>query len=437
VSAAVPPHVALATTLAPIEPARDTAPAAVRTGASGSAGSAPVARERLLSLDVFRGMTVAGMLLVNNPGSWAAIYPPLEHAAWHGWTPTDLIFPFFLFIVGITTQLSLGARRAQGASDGAVLRALLRRGALIFLLGLALSAFPFFQWGTIQGVADPSFGERVLYRLEHLRVMGVLQRIGLAYLVAGVLTLRTTLKQQVVVLAAILYGYWVAMTLITVPGTDLPGLFLLGQPGQTLDAWLDRAILTPAHLWAGGGGLRDPEGLLSTLPAAGTVMLGNLAGRWIGRRERPLPERLSGLFAAGAIAMMLGLMWHWSFPINKSLWTSSYVLFTGGTAAVALATIMWLVDFQRVTGWTKPFVVYGVNPMLAFLGSGVMARMIYSILKVDVDGRPVALQKAMHDALFASWLPPRDASLAFALAFVGVWLAILWVCYRRNIIFKV
>jgi predicted acyltransferase len=240
-----------------------------------------------------------------------------------------------------------------------------------------------------------------------------------------------------VILAAILYGYWLAMTVVTVPGTDLPGLFLLDHPGQTLDAWVDRTILTPAHLWAGGGGLRDPEGLLSTLPAAGTVMLGNFAGRWIGQRERSLSERLSGLFAVGAIAMTFGLMWHWVFPINKSLWTSSYTLFTGGTAAVTLATVMWVVDQQRVRGWTKPFVVYGVNPMLAFLGSGIMARMIYSILKVDADGKRVALQKAMHDTLFASWLAPRDASLAFALAFVGFWLAVLWACHRRNIIFKV
>ena len=437
--AALPPG-ALAATLAPAEaPPRPpaTAPSPTDAGTPRAAMPAPRARERLLSLDVFRGMTVAGMLLVNNPGSWGAIYPPLAHAEWHGWTPTDLIFPFFLFIVGITTQLSLGARRAQGAGDGAILGALLRRGAMIFLLGLALSAFPFFQWGEIRGLPDASFVDRVVYRLEHLRIMGVLQRIGLAYIVAGLLTLKTTLKQQVIILAVILYGYWLAMTVLPVPGTDTIGLFLLGEPGHTLDAWLDRVILTPAHLWAGGGGLRDPEGLLSTLPAAGTVMLGNFAGRWIGRREHGLAERLNGLFAAGAIAMMFGLMWHWVFPINKSLWTSSYVLFSGGMAAVALATIMWLVDVHRYSGWTRPFVIYGVNPTLAFLGSGLMARMIYSILKVDVDGRPVALQKAIYDAAFASWLAPRNASLAFALAFVGLWLGILWIAWRRNFIFKV
>ncbi|MDF1502997.1 DUF5009 domain-containing protein [Roseisolibacter sp. H3M3-2] len=422
----------MSATLAPPAPAREATPPAPR-----AAAPPPRAKERLLSLDVFRGMTVAGMLLVNNPGSWAAIYPPLAHAEWHGWTPTDLIFPFFLFIVGITTELSLGARRAQGATTGTLVRQLVRRGALIFLFGLALSAFPFFQWGEIRGLPDPSFLDRVAYRFEHLRIMGVLQRIGLAYIVAGLLTLRTTVKQQVVVLAALLYGYWLAMTLLPVPGTDTIGLFLLGEPGHTLDAWLDRTLLTPAHLWAGGGGLRDPEGLLSTLPAAGSVMLGTLAGRWIGRRDHGLPERLNGLFAAGALAMMFGLMWHWVFPINKSLWTSSYTLFTAGTAAVTLATVMWTVDVHRYAGWTRPFVWFGVNPMLAFIGSGIMARLIYSILKVDVGGRPVALQKAVHDALFASWLSPRNASLAFALSFVGFWGALLWVAWRRNVVFKV
>lgn len=421
-------------TLPPLAPERPDAPPARPTAAPSTPRPA---RERLLSLDVFRGLTVAGMLLVNNPGSWAAIYPPLAHAEWHGWTPTDLIFPFFLFIVGITTELSLGARRARGDDHGAIVRQVLKRGGLIFLFGLLLNAFPFFQWGAVDGVADASFGDRVLYRLEHLRVMGVLQRIGLAYILAALLTLQTTLKQQVVILAVILYGYWFAMTLVPVPDSGLFGANVLHRPGATFDAWLDRVLLTPNHLWIGGGGLRDPEGLFSTLPAAASAMLGVLAGRWIGQRERSIHERLSGLFAVGALALTLGLMWHWSFPINKSLWTSSYVLFTAGVACVTLATVMWLVDVHRVAWWTKPFVVYGLNPMLAFLGSGMMARLIYSIFKVDVAGQPVALQKAIYDAAFASWLAPKDASLAFALSFVLVWLGILWVCYRRGIVFRV
>lgn len=425
----------MAATLAPPAPGTDT-PTPARPAPLPAASSVAL-RERLLSLDVFRGMTVAGMLLVNDPGSWAHIYAPLEHAPWHGWTPTDLVFPFFLFIVGITTQLSLGARRAAGAGDGAVVRQIVRRGALIFLFGLALNWFPGFQWGEIKGVADPSFSERVLYRLEHLRVMGVLQRIGLAYLLAGLLTLRTTVRQQLALVGGILVGYWALMALVAVPPTGLPGWRVWDQPGTTLDAWLDRVLLTANHLWVGGEGLRDPEGLLSTLPAVGTAMLGNLAGRWIGRRDVSLAERLNGLSAAGALGMMAGLVWHWVFPINKSLWTSSYVVFTAGLAAVALATCVWVIDVRRVTGWTRPFVVYGTNPMLAFLGSGIVARLLYSMARVNVGGERVSAVEAVYRVLAVPGLDPRAASLAFALLFVGFWYLVLRACWKRGIVFRV
>lgn len=421
-------------------PAPVPAPSSVRPGAAIDApppSAAPRApRERLLALDVFRGMTVAGMLLVNDPGTWSAIYPPLEHAAWHGWTPTDLVFPFFLFIVGITTELSLGARRAAGADRGALVRTVLRRGALIFLFGLALNAFPFFQWGELAGTADPSFLDRVAWRFEHLRVMGVLQRIGLAYVAAGLITLRTGWRGQLTLATAILLGYWALMALAAVPPTHLPGWQVWDTPGTTVDAWLDRVLLTKDHLWVGGGGVRDPEGLLSTVPAIATALLGAIAGRWIGER-RPLAERLAALFAVGALTMMVGLVWHWVFPINKSLWTSSYVVFTAGIAAVTLATVMWLVDAQGVRRGTGFFVDFGLNPMLAFLGSGLMARLIYSVLKVDVGGKRVPLQTAIFEAGYASWLPPRPASLAFALSFVGVWWVVLAWCRRRGIVLKV
>lgn len=275
-------------------------------------------RERLLALDVFRGLTVAGMLLVNNPGSWGAIYPPLEHATWNGWTPTDLIFPFFLFIVGITTHLSLEARRARGDDEGALVRQVVKRGLLIILFGLLLAAFPFVP----------------LSRITEMRFPGVLQRIGVAYLCGGLLAFRTTLKQQVVILAVLLYGYWFAMTLIPVPGRGI-GALLLDDPSASLAAYVDRAVFG-AHLWKSSR-TWDPEGLLSTIPAVGTVILGVMAGRWLAS-PRPLLERLVALLAVGSLCMMAGLMWGWSFPINKSPWTSSYVLFTAGMGAVALAT---------------------------------------------------------------------------------------------------
>jgi predicted acyltransferase len=419
---------------ATLTPERTATPVATYTPPPTSRPS----RERLLSLDVFRGMTIAGMLLVNDPGSWGAIYPPLEHAAWHGWTPTDLIFPFFLFIVGITTHLSLEARRARGDDEGALIRQIVRRGLLIFLAGLLVNGFPFFTWGAVDGIANPSFLERVVDRLYHWRIMGVLQRIGLAYMCAALLCFRTTLKQQVAIAATLLFGYWFAMTLLPVPPNGFLGIDVLHSPSETLAAYFDRLLLDWGkygnHLWVNSL-TWDPEGPFSTIPAVGTAMLGIICGRWISA-PRPLSERLAGMFAVGSIAMMAGLMWNWSFPINKSLWTSSYVLFTAGMAAVALATCMWIIDEHRVTGWTKPFVIYGMNPIVAFVGSGITARLIYSIFKVESNGRPIALQAWIYQTFYASWLAPRNASLLFAITFVLVWFAILWVLYRRRIFVK-
>ena len=378
-------------------------------------------RERLIALDVFRGMTIAGMLLVNNPGSWAAIYPPLEHAPWHGWTLTDLIFPFFLFIVGITTELSKKDTKRT-----------IRRGLLIVLAGLLLNAFPFFWWGKIAGNPDPTFWQRVAYRAAHLRFAGVLQRIGIAYMAAALLTMRTTKRAQVIIVAALLIGYWMVMTLIPVPGTGMLGAFTLDNPGQTLAAWSDRLILGANHIWVSSK-TWDPEGPLSTLPAIATAMLGVFAGHWLMQKRRPLVERVAGLFGAGSLGMVAGSLWGVFFPINKNLWTSSYVVFTAGFACVVLATCLWVIDLQGVRWWTKPFVVYGVNPLVAFVGSGIMARLIGSLIKVH----GISFQQWSYKIGFEPFFPAKLGSMLWGLCFVAFWLAILWLLYRRNIIVKV
>jgi predicted acyltransferase len=275
-----------------------------------------------------------------------------------------------------------------------------------------------------------------MFRIEHVRILGVLPRIAIVYICAGLLTLRTTLRQQIVIIAALLFGYWFAMTLIPVPGEHSIGALLLDTKDRNLAAYLDRAILGKNHTWIGSVTF-DPEGPLSTIPAIATAMLGVIAGRWIAQREKPLLDRITGLFAVGSLGMMVGLMWNWSFPINKSLWTSSYVVFTAGMACVSLATIMWIVDYYDVKWWTKPFVVFGVNPIVAFVGSGVMARLIYTLWHVNYQGKSIAIQDAIYQIVFLPWLPPRVASLAFALSFVLLWYGILLVLYRRNIILKV
>ena len=409
--------------------------------APDKAPTAKSSRERLLSLDVFRGMTIAGMLLVNNPGTWSAIYPPLEHAAWNGWTPTDLIFPFFLFIVGVTTHLSLTSRRARGDDDAAIRRQIIRRGLLIFLIGFLINGSPFFTWGPVDGVADPTFLQRVVDRLYHWRIMGVLQRIGLAYMVAALLTQNRSVRRQITTIAALLFGYWGVMTLLPVPDSGVMGYLTLNDGPRTMAAWWDRFFLDWSrfglgnHTWVNSL-TWDPEGILSTIPAIGTAMLGNLAGQWIGTK-RPLVDRLNGLFGAGALGMMVGLVWNWVFPINKSIWTSSYVVFTVGMACVSLATIMWLVDVNGLKRWTKPFVIYGMNPMVAFAGSALVARFIYSVLHVNYQGQSVPLETAIYQVAFASWLSPVNASLAFAISFVLMFYGILYVLYRKQIFFKV
>ena len=404
-------------------------------GSGGTGFGAQSGRERLVGLDVFRGATVAGMLLVNDPGTWSAVYPPLEHSVWHGWTPTDLVFPFFLFIVGITTEISLGARRARGDDERAILLQIVKRGSLIFLFGLLLNAFPFYTWPP--ALEGASFAERVVDSWQHWRIMGVLQRIGIAYVFGALFTFHTGTAWRLRIPALLLFGYWALMTLVPVPGVGLPGHELLDKPDQLLSAWLDRRLLGVNHLWSGTG-TWDPEGLLSTLPAIGTVVTGSIAGRWLLRRDLSLNERIAGLFAVGSMAMAAGLVWNWVFPINKGIWTSSYVVFTSGMAAVTLATCLWMVDGKGWQRGTLPFVVYGINPMLAFLGSELMARIIYSVWSWETaSGTRITAQEYVFNRFFLSLLPPREASLAFAVSFVALWFLVLHAAWKRGFILKV
>jgi predicted acyltransferase len=360
---------------------------------------------RILSVDVLRGLTVAGMVLVNNPGSWAHVYPPLRHAEWHGFTPTDMIFPFFLFIVGVSIPLALGPRLERGAG-GLALR-VLRRGAVIVALGLLLHALPWFHLAT-------------------LRIPGVLQRIGVCYAAAALLFLWSGgargWRSQAGAAGALLLGYWILMTRVAPPGGVAGDL----SPAGNLAGYVDRLVLGP-HIWQVAK-VYDPEGILSTLPAIGTTLLGVLAGHWI-RRGGPARGVAGGLAAGGLAATVAGFAWGLAFPINKSLWTSSYAVFMSGLAALALAACYWIVEVRGWRAWTAPFVVLGLTALPLFFLSSFVARLLY-LLRVGAGGPRV--QAWLFDHLFAPWLPPIDASLAYALAYVLLWWGLMEALHRTG-----
>ena len=381
-----------------------------------------IAPNRLLSLDVFRGITVAGMVLVNNPGSWSAIYAPLEHAEWHGATPTDFIFPFFLFIVGTSISLALGKRVENGAGASRELYLkIFKRAALIYLLGLFLATFPFYN-----------FTKGEWLDISTVRIMGVLPRIAVCYLFAALIYVNTNWKQQTIIAAALLLIYWALMTLIDVPGCAVT---TIDDKACNLAAYIDRSILTENHSWRQSK-VFDPEGLLSSIPAIATTLIGVLCGEWL-RRKRENYETVAALFFFGGVLTALGYVWSFWFPLNKSLWTSSYAVYMSGLALCFLGFCFWLIDIKGYKKWTKPFVIFGTNALVLFVGSGVMARLL-GLIKVGTgDGKSVSLQQAIYDNLFAPFAAPKNASLAFAICFILVWLFLMWLLYRKRIFIKV
>jgi predicted acyltransferase len=374
--------------------------------------------ERLLSLDVFRGITIMGMILVNNPGTWSAIYPQLRHAEWHGCTFTDLIFPFFLFIVGVAISYSLTKRKAQGGSMKSLYLNIFRRSVILFLLGMILAGFPFglildhqFSWATI-------------------RIPGVLQRIAVVYLVASILFLTTNTKAQYWITGAILVGYAALMSLVPVPGVGYANY----EPTTNLAAYFDQLLLG-SHLWSASK-VWDPEGILSTLPAIGTAMLGIFTGNLL-RSDKDAATKTVWMYIWGSALMLAGWIWSFWFPLNKNIWTSSYVLYTGGLALLFLAFCYWFIDIKKVTWWIKPFHVYGMNAITVFFLSGIVGRLLYLIKWETAEGTMITLKGYLFDTFFLSWLSPINASLGFAIVYIVIWLGLMWILYAKKIFIKV
>ena len=385
--------------------------------------------QRLRSLDIFRGATVALMILVNNPGSWSHLYAPLDHAAWHGCTPTDLVFPFFLFAVGNALALVLPGLR--GAPPALFWTRVLKRTALIFAIGLFLNAAPFVRWDAAGALVPRSF--------DTLRIMGVLQRIALCFGLAAVVVWIGQRKGALWAAAVLLVGYWLAC-------------LELGAPGDafSLDGWfgtaIDRAVLGESHLYKGEGRPFDPEGLASTAPAVAQVLL----GWWVGEkvaRGKPDAALVAQLFLWATVLLLAGYAWQLQMPLNKKIWTSSYVLHTTGLAMMALATLIHLVELRarpaELRGWARFFEVFGRNPLFVFVLSGFVPRVLALLRWADgfnADGTLHWMTPLpwVYQTVFAGLGPdPRLGSLLYACANLSLYAALAWWLDSRRIYIRV
>ena len=374
---------------------------------------------RLASLDAFRGFTIAAMVLVNNPGDWGHLYSQLDHAKWNGWTFTDCIFPFFLFITGVSMALSLGRHAAAGANKPRLVAKLAKRALLIFLIGFILNFLPYFN-------------------VEKVRFLGVLQRIALCTLLAAPVVVYCRWRATLAIIAALFTIYSVLMLLVPVPGIGAGVL----EPGMDFGAWVDRIVLGK-HTWVQSK-TWDPEGLVSTIPALCSQLFGVLAGRWLltsySRTEQTVWMLLSGLLFVWLGAIFDTIL----MPINKSLWTPSYCLLMTGWALVVFSGFFWLLDVNphkavrdAAARWTKPFVIYGMNALFVFALSGFLAKMFGYIKFDQPDGTKVSLGKLLYAPVRELPIGPVNTSLLYALLFNLFMFSLAWFMWRKKWFVKV
>lgn len=379
--------------------------------------------ERLVSLDAFRGFTIAGMILVNNPGSWSSIYPQLAHASWHGWTFTDFIFPFFLWIVGVSMTFSFAVRRSKGDDNTKLLLGVLRRSAIMFGLGIFLAGFPFgllwghhFEWASI-------------------RIPGVLQRIAVCYLISSVIYLNTSMRGVIIAIGALFVTYWLFMFYYPVPEIGA-GLF---EKGRNFAAYIDSMFLT-GHMWSATK-TWDPEGLFSTLPAIASSLIGAVTGDYLRQSAQDKTEKSAWMFVFGSGLLLLGAVLDMWMPINKSLWTVSYTLFMAGWALCIFGIFYFLIDAKGVKRWAQPFVVYGMNAIFVFVLSGVAARAMglwkFNVMLSDGTFKDVSIKSIITQNLFEPYFTPLNASLLHAIVWISVMYLVVWVMYRNKWFVKI
>ena len=365
----------------------------------------------MVSLDAFRGATIAAMILVNNPGRWSMVYAQLRHAQGNGWTFTDCIFPFFLFIVGVAVVFSLAKQRESTGMGGNTALKILRRSCVLFGLGLLLNGFPY-------------------YELSDLRIPGVLQRIAVCYLAASLITLKTRISSQICILAGLLISYWLMIELIPVPGVGAGSL----EQGSNLASYVDHLLL-PGHLWYN---IRpfDPEGILSTIPAIGTTLFGVLAGHWL-RSNHSVETKAIGMFLAGLLLLITAQIMNIWLPINKGMWTSSYAVFMAGMSMVCLAVFCWFIDVKGHKKAATPFVIFGMNAIAAYVISELLSKTIRVVELTQADGKRMTLRRYIFDNVYAPLAGGKLGSMIFAVSFVFLMFLVVWTMWRKRWFLKV
>ena len=389
---------------------------AIKPSATVAAPPVQTPSQRLTSVDVYRGLMVAGMVLVDNPGSDDLAYWPIKHAQWNGWTPADFIFPSFLFVVGVSMAYSFAARLRRGESRQQILWHAFKRSLILIAIGLLVNASP------IIGLD-----------LHTWRIYGVTQRIALCYFAAAILVLWSNWRGRLIALAACLLGYWAILRFVPVPGFGLPGHDIpFMDPQGNLVAWLDRKLLM-GRLY---NEVRDPEGLISTIPAIGTTLMGVLTGDWLRSQARP-GTKLLRMVIFGILGLLAGLIWNRWFPINKNLWTSSFVLLTGGFALVFLAFLYWVTDIRNWRGvWTMPFLVFGMNAIVGFVADSLVYGPGYTFTVRTANGT-LNWHEAAQARLVSFGLSAANASLVYSLGAVLFCWILLWLLWRKRIFIKI
>jgi predicted acyltransferase len=368
-----------------------------------------ILNNRYLALDVLRGMTIAFMIIVNTPGSWRNLYGPLAHADWHGFTPTDLVFPTFLFVVGNAMSFALKKLNEMSAND--FYKKVFKRAALIFAIGWLLNYFPFFDYNEA--------GEIVAVKLSEVRLLGVLQRIALAYLLAALVVYWTGERGAWIVGAVSLVIYW-------------PIMYFFGEAGDPYSLTgnaqikLDLAIIGEKRMYMGEGIPFDPEGILSTLTSMVNVLAGFIVGKFI-QKKGNTTKTVQTLLIAGVVLLALAYLWDLGFPINKKIWTSPYALLTIGWDLVLLGGLIFLVEVQRMTRWTYFFQAFGRNPLILYVCSGVVVS-IFSMIPVGDS----TFKGWIYANFFTSWLEPKNASFLFAISYMLlIWLIGFWMDKKK------